>query len=175
MTGVVPPFRQVVVRSVVLGQRHMVRLSRHTGNWRGWRQHGRVNGRISGAGRERQNQEEDTEPPHLATHCGDRGPAPDLRTKRGAHQFQSPSSRMVAGTSSARTMVASTATATATPSPSALISTMSAVTNDRLTQTTISAALVMILPLRCRPSATDRALSPLVAYASWMRLSRNTS
>ena len=66
---------------------------------------------------------------------------------------------MVAGTSSARTMVASTATATATPRPSALMRTMSAVTNERLTQTTMSAALVMIFPLLCKPCATEEALS----------------
>src|SRR5947209_1377021 len=51
-------------------------------------------------------------------------------TQRGAYQFQWPSSRIVAGTSSARTIVASRKTATTIPNPNALTNTTSAVTNE---------------------------------------------
>ena len=61
-------------------------------------------------------------------------------SRAGIHQFQRPSRRIVAGTSRARTTVASRATAMATPRPSALMSTMSANANDPATTTTISAA-----------------------------------
>ena len=78
---------------------------------------------------------------------------PRQRSSRaGIHQFQWPSSRMVAGTSSARTTVASSATAIATPRPSALIRTISANANEDATTTTMMAAEVTIRPLRSRPS-----------------------
>ena len=78
----------------------------------------------------------------------------------GIHQFHWPRSRMVAGTRSARTTVASSATAIAIPTPSALISTMSAKANDPATRTTIRAAEVTMRPLRSRPRATASVLSP---------------
>ena len=43
------------------------------------------------------------------------------RRKRGSHQFHSPSSRIVAGSSTLRTIVASRNTATASPNPSCLM------------------------------------------------------
>ena len=58
----------------------------------------------------------------------------------------------MAGTSSARTTVASSATAIAIPMPSALISTMSANANEPATTTTMSAAEVTIRPLRSMPA-----------------------
>src|SRR5215217_170112 len=93
----------------------------------------------------------------------------------GSHQFQSPSSRMVDGTSSARTTVASRNTASAIPKPSALIKTTSAVTNDPATTTTSSAAEVMIRPDRCNPTATACELFPLRSHSSRMRERRKTS
>ena len=97
------------------------------------------------------------------------------RAQLGAHQFHFPRSRIVAGTSSARTTVASSATASAIPSPSALISTMSANANEAATTTTISAAEVTIRPLRSRPRATASWLSPVRSQTSFIRDSRKTS
>ena len=85
-----------------------------------------------------------------ASDAGSR-PATSRSSQAGIHQFQRPSRRIVAGTSSARTTVASRATAIAIPIPSALISTMSANANEAATTTTISAAEVTIRPLRSSP------------------------
>ena len=63
----------------------------------------------------------------------------------------------------------------AVPRPSALINTMSAATNDRLTSTTMAAALVMIRPERSRPRATAVVLSAPSMCASCTRDSKNTS
>src|SRR5881296_534903 len=65
----------------------------------------------------------------------------DYRTMRacqramgaGAHQFQRPSKRIVAGTRSMRTMVASTTTAIPMPIPMALITTRSAIAKPKKT------------------------------------------
>ena len=118
-----------------------------------------------------------TGPPPLRSRL--RTPAVGSARKRssdaGIHQFQRPSSRIVDGTSSARTTVASKATAIATPSPSALIRTMSAKANDPATTTTISAAEVTIRPLRSRPRATASVLSPVVSQTSFIRDRRKTS
>ena len=50
--------------------------------------------------------------------------------------------------------MASRKTVIAVPSPSALMRTMSAATKERLTSTTIAAALVMIRPERSNPRIT---------------------
>ena len=76
------------------------------------------------------------------------------RSGAGAHQFHSPSSVMVAGTSRQRTRVASMATATASATPVCLITSSSPATNPENTSTTISAAEVMIRPDRCSPATT---------------------
>src|SRR5262249_32535949 len=81
----------------------------------------------------------------------------------GPHQFQSPSRRIRAGTRRPRTIVASRKTAMAVPRPSALIRTMSAVTKERLTTTTIIAALVITWPLFARPTAMLASLSPVAS------------
>ena len=93
----------------------------------------------------------------------------------GAHQFRSPRSRIVAGTTNARTSVASIATAMAIPRPIALIRTMSAVANAAKTPTMIAAAPVMSRPLRSRPIATAWVLSRSLKYSSWIRERSSTS
>ena len=65
-----------------------------------------------------------------AQHGRRRPPATRRAQLRRHHQFHLPSSRIVAGTSSARTTVASRATAIAMPIPSALMRTMSAKANE---------------------------------------------
>src|SRR6266540_147555 len=76
----------------------------------------------------------------------------------GAHQLRSPRRRIVAGTTRARTSVASIATARAIPRPMALMSTMSASPNAAKTPTMIAAAPVMSRPLFSRPIATERCV-----------------
>ncbi len=93
----------------------------------------------------------------------------------GAYQFQRPSSRIVAGTSKARTSVASTSTATARPTPIIAMNTMPEVAKAPTTTTKSSAALVMMPPVRCSPRATARVLSWLASHSSRIRESRNTS
>src|SRR5713101_1493525 len=97
------------------------------------------------------------------------------RSGRGAHQFQSPSNRMTAGTTRARTSVASMATATASPMPMALMITTSARPKARNTVTMIAAAPVMRRAVFSRPLATACVLSPVRTYSSWMRLTSSTS
>ena len=70
----------------------------------------------------------------------------------GAHQFRSPSSVIVAGTSRQRTSVASTTTATARAKPISLIPSIRPAANPQNTITMSSAAEVMIRPLRCSPT-----------------------
>ena len=62
--------------------------------------------------------------------------------------------RMTAGTSLARTTVASSRMATVTPKPSCLMFVAELVRKDANTMAMRSAAAVMIRPVRCRPKAT---------------------
>ena len=80
------------------------------------------------------------------------------RIPAGAHQFQSPSSFMVAGTSSIRTMVASTSRATSMPIPIIFMNTMPLVEKAPITTASSRAALVMMRPVRCTPVATARVV-----------------
>ena len=82
---------------------------------------------------------------------------------------------MTAGTTSARTSVASTITATAMPMPIDLMVTTLASAKARKTHAMIAAAPVTRRPLRSRPSATAVRLSPVRIHASCIRVSRNTS
>src|SRR5579884_245820 len=91
------------------------------------------------------------------------------------HQFQRPARRMAAGTNSARMTVASTRTPTAMAKPSSLMTTNRANEKAPNTTTMISAALVIIRPVRCRPSETLAVLSPVCRYSSRTRASRKTS
>src|SRR5437879_5429440 len=95
--------------------------------------------------------------------------------RHGAHQFARPRRRIVAGTTSARTRVASRSTAMVSPMPTDLMITTSASANAMNTPTMIAAAPVMSLPLRSRPIATAPTLSPVRRYSSWIRERRNTS
>ena len=85
---------------------------------------------------------------------------------RGSHQLRSPSSSMVAGTSTMRTMVASTKIAVAMPIPISLRNTWSPGTKARKTAIMIAAAAVMTRAVAARPSATARCcLRALVLLA----------
>ena len=96
------------------------------------------------------------------------------RSGFGAHQFQRPSSSISAGTSSARTIVASMITATAVPIPSSLMKTICEVANAPMATQNSTAAAVTILPVRCSPSATASRSEAPRSRASLMRDSRNT-
>jgi hypothetical protein len=67
---------------------------------------------------------------------------------------------MVAGTSSARMTVASIRTAIAMPTPRLLMTIRSPVPKAAKTETMINAAPVITRPVRARPSATARVVSP---------------
>ena len=94
---------------------------------------------------------------------------------RGSHQLRSPSSSIVAGTSTMRTTVASTNTAVARPMPASLRNTASSITKAPNTVTMIAAAAVITRAVLASPSATARRLSPVRTYSSRTRDRRNTS
>jgi hypothetical protein len=93
----------------------------------------------------------------------------------GRYQFQSPSSFIVAGSRTARTMVASSSTATARPTPNILATTSGSSTKAAKTEIMISAALVMTRAVEPTPSTTARLGSRCCRYCSRTRLSRKTS
>src|SRR5215469_1807649 len=97
------------------------------------------------------------------------------RSGRGAHQLARPSKRIVAGTSMTRTIDASTTRATIMPTPSNLMKVIPDAENAPITMTRSSAALVIMLPVRCSPLATASVLSPVTSYRSRTLDSRNTS
>ena len=82
---------------------------------------------------------------------------------------------MVAGTSSIRTMVASTSSATSMPMPIIFMNTMPLIENAPITTASSRAALVMMRPVRWTPVATERVLSWVRSHCSRMRESRKTS
>ena len=102
-------------------------------------------------------------------------PAADPGTPVFHQSDRAPSKRMLAGTSRARTMVASTITATAMPTPISFTSSMSALMKPTMTATKSRAARVMSWPVRSRPRATLKRVSPVWSYASRIWLSRNSS
>ncbi len=61
------------------------------------------------------------------------------------------------------------------PIPRIFISTMPEVLNAPITTASSRAALVMIRPVRCSPTATARVLSPVASHSSRTRESRKTS
>ena len=71
----------------------------------------------------------------------------------------SPARRMKAGTRNALTMVASISTASPSPMPNILRKLTPEVPKAKVIESN-SAAAVMMLPVRSRPSATDASLSP---------------
>jgi hypothetical protein len=68
---------------------------------------------------------------------------------------------MVAGTSTRRTSVASSAIATERPRPISLIDGTPVMANTAKTATMINAALVIVRALAASPSATARFVSPV--------------
>ena len=82
---------------------------------------------------------------------------------------------MIDGTSTIRTIVASTRIEVARPIPMSLRITSSASANELKTAIMIAAAAVMTRAVVARPSDTARELSPWRRYSSRMRDSRNTS
>ena len=93
----------------------------------------------------------------------------------GAHQFQSPASRMNAGTSVPRMRKASISTARVRPMPNSLMKLTRLVAKARNTTAISTAAAVTIRPVRSRPRATERSLSAPWSCSSLMRDSRKTS
>lgn len=83
--------------------------------------------------------------------------------------------RMVAGTSTTRTMVASTKIAVARPRPIILTIGSSPSTKPRNTAIMIRAAEVMTRAVEAMPEMTLPVLSPVWRYSSRTRESRNTS
>jgi anthranilate/para-aminobenzoate synthase component II len=81
--------------------------------------------------------------------------------QRGSHQFHLPSRRMVAGTSRARTTVASMMIAMAMPNPSCSIGTIPVNANAPKTATMSSAAPEISGAVDSKPAATEPVLSPV--------------
>jgi glycosyltransferase involved in cell wall biosynthesis len=96
------------------------------------------------------------------------------RSGAGAHQLTEPSSRIRAGSSSARISVASTISATAMPAPSSLSRLMPDVARAMKTMASSAAAVVTIRPVRSRPRPTAAVVSPVRWCSSRIRDSRNT-
>ena len=86
-----------------------------------------------------------------------------------------PISFIVAGTSTIRTMVASTKMAVARPRPNILMAGSSPSTKPRKTEIMISAADVITRAVLAMPRTTEASLSPVTAYSPRTRESRNTS
>ncbi len=95
-------------------------------------------------------------------------------SQAGRYQLRSPSSCIAAGTSTERTIVASTSSAIAIPKPICWNITSSPAAKPRKTATMISAAPVMIRPVEEMPKETASVVSRVREERSRMRLSRNT-
>ena len=138
VAGVVPPLGQPIVRGVVAREDDRLRIGRRAASRTGPtdgagmaavrvgedRSAGRARGEAEGTGEE-QPEERRSPPAHrtaTSTSASDRGSRLARRrsSRAGIHQFHRPSSRIVAGTSRARTTVASRATAIAMPTPERL-------------------------------------------------------
>jgi len=79
----------------------------------------------------------------------------------GSHQLRSPSSSIVAGTSTSRTSVASSSTATASPRPKIFSDRVEPSTNAPNTQNITAAAAVITRAVAATPSAMAPLLSPV--------------
>jgi hypothetical protein len=82
---------------------------------------------------------------------------------------------MVAGTSTMRTMVASSSTAMASPVPITLMIRFDSSRKLPKTKTMIAAAAVMTRAVAASPSATDSLASPVRSHSSRTRDRRKTS
>lgn len=96
-------------------------------------------------------------------------------TPSGSSQFNRPSSFIVAGTSSARTSVASRKIAAASPTPNSCSPTNRPKPNPENAAIMMIAAAVMIRPVCWRPYATACSFSWVWSHSSRIRESRNTS
>ena len=92
----------------------------------------------------------------------------------GRYQFQSPSSFIVAGSSTPRTSVASSRTATARPMPISFMSRIGMSANTANAPTITSAALVTTPAVVMIPWATASSVFIPRSYASRTRLRMNT-
>src|SRR5579875_3222298 len=145
MSGIVPPLGEILMRCLVLGETHGRQFQRllYLAHFRQLLRSGDHAGKATAGQCEHQEHQCGAEPylhccpplpaslaesvlsgPAEATDaCGLRYSANTggwrCTPAKGSHQFQSPSRRMVAGTSSPRTSVASMITASAIPKPSA--------------------------------------------------------
>ena len=90
-------------------------------------------------------------------------------SQRGIHQLRSPSSSIVAGTSSIRTMVASISTAMERPRPNSLTTRSDSPMKLPKTTTMIAAAAVITRAVEANPSATEARLSPVRSHSSRTR------
>ena len=86
------------------------------------------------------------------------------RSGRGAHQLARPSSRMVAGTSSTRTTVASTSSATIMPTPISLMNVMPDAENAPTTMISSSGQAGDHAAGPLQAAATEAVLSPVWSY-----------
>ena len=92
----------------------------------------------------------------------------------GRYQFQSPRSFIVAGSSTARTSVASMRTAAARPTPICFMSTMLSVAKVAKTPTMMIAALVTVEAVALMPCATASSVFMPLSNASRTRVRMNT-
>jgi len=79
----------------------------------------------------------------------------------GIHQLALPTSFMIAGTRTIRTIVASTRIAVAKPRPNILVRGSSSKTKPRKTEIMIRAADVITRPVLAIPWITEASLSPV--------------
>ena len=98
-----------------------------------------------------------------------------FRSGFGAHQFQSPATRINAGTSKPLTTVASSKIAKEIPRPSILILVTPLVMKQANTIAIRTAAAVMIRPDFCNPELTEVVVSAPLSCSSLIRESRNNS
>ena len=95
-------------------------------------------------------------------------------SQRGRYQFHSPSSFITAGSSTARTMVASIRIAAARPKPICLMSSVRRLTKIANTATITIAALVTVPAVRLIPAAIASSVDIPPSRSSLIRLRMNT-
>ena len=86
--------------------------------------------------------------------------------KPGRRQLARPSSSIIPGTSTERTITASTSTALASPTPNTSMIRWPPSTNAANTRTMIAAAAVIVLPVAARPWVTASRLSSRRCHSS---------
>jgi hypothetical protein len=106
---------------------------------------------------------------------GDGATRSSRATPAGSHQFQRPNRLTSAGTSSARTTVASMRMPTPSAVPSTLMSVPGEDASAAKEKNRMSAAEVTRRPVRPRPVTTACAVEPVASYSSRMRARMKTS